>query len=140
VSRVDPRVAWAIAHMERQTAEKLQIGQLARHVNLSASRFAHLFTAHTGKSPARYLRELRLDRARVLLETTFLSVKEVMAAVGFNDASHFSRDFERSYGMSPRVWRLRVGRPPPRAMTSDTGDVDDQNDLSRELTAGIANE
>jgi AraC family transcriptional regulator of arabinose operon len=86
---------------------------LAQQVNLSRSRFAHLFREQTGVPPGRYLRDFRLDRARVLLETTFLSIKEVMAAVGLNDPSHFSRDFQHAFGASPREWRKRIGKPPP---------------------------
>ena len=113
MSSLDPRVAWAIAQMQQRSGTALRIDDLARHVNLSPSRFAHLFTAQTGTSPARYLRQIRFERARWLLETTFLSVKQVMAAAGFNDASHFSRGFERTYGVSPRAWRQRLARPPP---------------------------
>jgi transcriptional regulator GlxA family with amidase domain len=110
---LDPRIAWAIAEMQRRMGECINVGDLARHVNLSRSRFSHLFREHTGVSPGRYLRDFRLDRARLLLETTFLSIKEVMAAVGFNDPSHFSRDFQQAFGTSPREWRKRVGRPAP---------------------------
>ena len=110
---VDRRIAWAIEQMQRRMGESLSVTDLARGVNLSRSRFAHLFRQQTGQSPARYLRDFRLDRARLLLETTFLSVKEVMAAVGFNDPSHFSRDFHDAFGASPREWRRRVQRPPP---------------------------
>jgi len=93
--------------------DRISVRKLARAVNLSPSRFAHLFHQHVGMPPGRYLRHRRLERARLLLESSFLSVKEVMAAVGFNDPSHFSRDFQRVYGASPRAWRERLARPPP---------------------------
>ena len=120
MSNRDPRVAWAIAQMHAHSAKELRLEDLAQHVNLSPSRFAHLFTAEVGTSPARYLRRLRFRRARLLLETTYLSVKEVMAHVGFNDASHFSRDFRRIYGVPPRAWRQRLARPPPIAAASQS--------------------
>ena len=108
----DPRIAWALAEMERRYRDLVSIDELAARANLSRSRFSHLFKQHTGVAPGRYLRDLRLDRARALLETTFLSVKEVMAAVGINDPSHFSRDFQATFGASPREWRKRVARAP----------------------------
>jgi transcriptional regulator GlxA family with amidase domain len=113
VSAMDRRVTWAIQQMERRMAEPLRIADLAVGVNLSVSRFTLIFRDSTGRSPAQHLRHLRLERARLLLETTFLSVKEVRALVGINDASHFTRDFGRAYGASPRMWRERVSRPPP---------------------------
>jgi transcriptional regulator GlxA family with amidase domain len=109
----DPRITWAVNEIHQRLADAITVDGLARSVNLSRSRFAHLFRAHTGVSPGRYLRDARLQRARRLLETTFLSVKEVMAAVGFNDPSHFSRDFQAVFGASPREWRRRHERPPP---------------------------
>jgi len=95
--------------------EPLRVVDLAVGVNLSVSRFTLIFHATMGRSPAQHLRHLRLERARVLLETTFLSIKEVRASVGINDPSHFTRDFAEAYGASPRMWRQRVPRPPPAA-------------------------
>jgi AraC family transcriptional regulator of arabinose operon len=108
--QTDPRIHWAIDEMQRHLGDNLTVDELAARVNLSRSRFAHLFREQTGVSPGRYLRDFRLDRARLLLETTFLSIKEVMAAVGINDPSHFSRDFHHAFGASPREWRKRGTR------------------------------
>ena len=83
----------------------IRVSDLAHAVNLSPSRFTLLFRAETGVSPARYLQMLRMDEARVLIQSTFLSVKEIMAKVGFNDPSHFTRSFARRHGMAPS--RLR---------------------------------
>lgn len=106
----DPRITWAMAEMGRRMADGITVADLARAVNLSQSRFAHLFHQQIGAAPGRYLRQRRLERARLLLESTFLSVKEVMAAVGFNDPSHFSRDFKSAFGASPRAWREPLAR------------------------------
>ena len=116
----DPRVIWVIAEMHRRMGEELTLDDLARHVNLSRSRFAHVFRQQTGRAPGRYLRDLRLARARVLLETTFLSIKEVMAAVGFNDPSHFSRDFQHAFGASPRAWRNAARHRHVRELATST--------------------
>jgi AraC-like DNA-binding protein len=109
---MDTRIESALAHMEQHLAEPLSIATLAAGVNLSPSRFAHLFCREVGASPVRYLHALRMLRARVLLERTFLSVKEVMALVGCNDPSHFSRDFRGFHGVVPRACRLGASRAP----------------------------
>jgi AraC family transcriptional regulator of arabinose operon len=98
---MDRRIAKTIALMRRDFQRELCIAALARAVNLSPSRFTHLFRAETGLSPKQCLRRMRLERARALLEESFLSVKEVMAAVGIGDPSHFTRDFKRFYGVLP---------------------------------------
>ena len=104
---MDPRIARAIARMEEAIDRELLVAELAASVSLSPSRFAYLFRRDTGASPARYLHTLRMERARLLLERTFLSVKEVMAHVGVNDPSHFSRDFRRHHGVPPTGLRRR---------------------------------
>jgi len=107
---MDTRIESALAQMEQGLGTPLSIATLAAGVNLSPSRFAHLFYREVGASPARYLHTLRMLRARLLLERTFLSVKEVMALVGCNDPSHFSRDFRRIHGVNPRTCRLGASR------------------------------
>jgi AraC family transcriptional regulator, arabinose operon regulatory protein len=82
--------------------------ELARSLNLSPSRFAHLFRKEIGVAPMRYLHTQRMLRARLLLEQTFLSVKQVMVEVGCSDPSHFARDFQRFHGLSPTQWRAAV--------------------------------
>ena len=91
--------------MHSHLAEPLAIPQLAALVNLSPSRFRHLFRIQIGLGPSEYLQRLRLRRAQVLLERTFLTVKEVMALVGYNDPSHFTRDFRRLHGVAPSALR-----------------------------------
>ena len=104
---MDPRIARAIARMEEAIDREVPVAELAASVGLSPSRFAYLFRRDTAIPPARYLHTLRMERARLLLERTFLSVKEVMAYVGVNDPSHFSRDFRRYHGVPPTGLRRR---------------------------------
>ena len=104
---MDPRIGHAIGRMEEAIDREVLVAELAASVSLSPSRFAYLFRRDTGLSPARYLHTLRMERARLLLERTFLTVKEVMAYVGVNDPSHFSRDFRRYHGVPPTGLRRR---------------------------------
>ena len=74
---------------------------MAETVNLSRWRLCHLFKESMGTSPERYLTQVRLEKARLLLETEFLTVKEVMNRVGMSDASYFARSFKAAYGVTP---------------------------------------
>jgi AraC family transcriptional regulator, arabinose operon regulatory protein len=104
VPTTDRRMQQAIELIGLKPA--IQIWDIANSLNLSASRFRHLFTAELGMSPRQYLRRARLECARELLEASSLSVKEVTAMVGFNDVSHFARDYKTTYGQTPRQTRL----------------------------------
>jgi transcriptional regulator GlxA family with amidase domain len=105
---MDWRVRRSLALMHAELARPLSVALLAEAANLSQSRFSHLFREHTGESPGRYLRNLRLDCALVLLFGSALSIKEVMASVGFNDPSHFTRDFSERYGATPTEVRAHT--------------------------------
>jgi AraC family transcriptional regulator of arabinose operon len=102
---MDPRVTRALEQLESRIHEPLKVRTLAADLGLSASRFSHLFRAEVGASPMRYLHVLRMNRALELLERTSLTVREVMGLVGYNDPSHFARDFRRHHGVSPRARR-----------------------------------
>ncbi|MEV5879028.1 helix-turn-helix domain-containing protein [Streptomyces sp. NPDC052101] len=81
------------------------VRSLAGSVALSPSRFAHLFTLRTGRSPMRALREARLGHAARLLEATDLTVERVARASGFTSPFHFSRVFRERYGVPPGAYR-----------------------------------
>jgi AraC-like DNA-binding protein len=104
---MDQRVQQAISHMQENLSRKLIPGEIASAVNLSLAHLRYLFKEETGKSPAQYLRALRMQEAGRLLETTFLNVKEVMHRIGVYDESHFTRDFKKVYGMTPAQYRSR---------------------------------
>jgi transcriptional regulator GlxA family with amidase domain len=107
---MDKRVETIIAIMNDDLHRVLTLSKMARSVNLSTSRFHYLFKAEISMPPARYLRIVRMQAAKVLLETTFLSVKEIVALAGFNDESHFLRNFKKLYGVTPSEHRGRIPR------------------------------
>lgn len=104
---MDHRVKKVIALMKEHLHQGCSAGRLAQFVNLSSSRLHQLFKAETGLPPAKYLRLLRMERTQELLETSYLSVKEVMTRVGVTDESHFVRDFKRTYQCTPAKYRER---------------------------------
>lgn len=102
---MDVRVQNILRLVRRDLRARRTLNDMARAVNLTSFHFCHLFKAETGSSPARYLKALRLERARELLETTSLNVKEIRSLVGLNDESHFARDFRAAYGLTPQQYR-----------------------------------
>jgi transcriptional regulator GlxA family with amidase domain len=104
-SSLDPRIASAVAQMERRLGEPLSVCALAAHARLSESRFRQLFVEQTGALPEQYLQSLRLRRARLLLERTFLTVRAVMALVGYDDPAGFARDFRLHHDILPDALR-----------------------------------
>ena len=91
--------------MREDVRGELSLSEFAQSVNLSVWRLCHIFKSNVGMPPIRYLRLLRMERAKDLLESSFLSVKEIAFQVGLNDESHFVRDFKATYGFSPALYR-----------------------------------
>ena len=105
---MDRRIELVIAQIEGDRARVWETAELAALVNLSASRFRHLFKEETGVSVGSYLRERRLERAELLLRTTFLTIKEVMSEAGMSSMSHFVSYFKKQYGVSPSGYRKQL--------------------------------
>src|SRR3989442_9381371 len=76
---LDRRVQVVLIVLEENSHRKLTASEIARTVNLSVGRLAHLFKAEMGMSPQQYLTEIRLAKAQQELESGFLSIKEIAA-------------------------------------------------------------
>ena len=117
---MDLRVQKIQQMMRDNLHRELSLGKFARSVNLSVWRFCHVFRSEVGMSPIQYLRFLRMERAKHLLESSFLSIKEIGHLVGLNDESHFVRDFKKAYGLSPKCYRMLFNSE--QSNESDNGD------------------
>ena len=80
---------------------ELSIQQIAEELSVSYSNFRKLFKDHTGLSPATYQQELRLQRAKELLTTTDLSIKEIAYRLNFESPDYFSAKFKAKMGCKP---------------------------------------
>lgn len=91
--------------IEERLAEDLTIADMAAVVHMSQFHFARAFKAATGTPPHRYLTTRRMERAKVLLSVTRLSVAEVTYRVGFDNKSHFISQFRKATGTTPKAYR-----------------------------------
>lgn len=85
---------------------ELTIQQVAEELGISYSNFRKLFKEHTGISPAIYQQDLRLQRAKELLSTTNLSVKEIAYRLNFDSPDYFSAKFKAKTGRRPSELRI----------------------------------
>ena len=94
----------------RTRAKATSIERLAQHFQLSEKHFRRLFKSHTGLSPYQYYLQTRIHRAKEMLLGTTLSIKEIAAALHFENPFHFSKAFKDKAGMSPSQWRGGTSR------------------------------
>ena len=83
----------------------LTIQQVAQELGVSYSNFRKLFKEHTGLSPAIYQQDLRLQRAKELLSSTDLSIKEIAYRLDFESPDYFSAKFKLKTGLKPTEFR-----------------------------------
>jgi len=103
---VHPAVRLALQWMEENFRLPEAQALLYREVvNLSPNHFRLLFSKYVGASVRAHLLKLRMLEAMNLLRTSSLSIKEVSALVGFNDALYFSRRFREHWGIPPTAVR-----------------------------------
>ncbi|WP_242157104.1 tetratricopeptide repeat protein [Aestuariivivens sediminis] len=75
--------------------------QLAKKIHFSEAQLYRKLKATSGKSTAVFIRSIRLQKGRELIQTTDKTISEIAYDVGFNDPSYFSRAFKDEFGLSP---------------------------------------
>ncbi|ABU57155.1 AraC family transcriptional regulator [Roseiflexus castenholzii] len=102
-------IARAVECIRRNFHQPLRIEQLAREAGMSVSGFHHYFKAVTGMTPLQFQKQLRLHEARRLMIGENLPAIDAAYRVGYQDASHFNREYKRLFGAPPLrdVQRLR---------------------------------
>jgi len=96
-----------VGAIENKLATQLRVVDLAAIVNMSESHFRRSFKQCFGIAPQQFILQQRLRLAASLLSSTSRTVSEVASECGFGDQSHFSRQFGRFFGESPRSYRMR---------------------------------
>ena len=98
----------SVRYIHAAYATDIRVPDLARMENLSNSRYITLFNRQMGVPPSAYIIRLRMGAACDLLHGTDMSVKQIGALVGYNDAHFFSRVFKKHVGVSPKTYRSAV--------------------------------
>jgi AraC-like DNA-binding protein len=103
------RIARAIERLRKEFDQSLRIDDIARELGMSVSGFHHHFKAVTAMSPLQFQKQMRLQEARRLMLGEHLDAASAGYRVGYDDASHFNREYKSLFGLPPMrdVERLR---------------------------------
>lgn len=115
-TKVRQAMAWYADHLE----EAPTVDAVAEAVCLSSTHLRRLFRKVRKESPLSTMTEIRMARAEELLRDGRFSVGEVGEALGFSEASVFSRSFKDVRGVSPDAWRERLQKT-RKAVLNDDG-------------------
>ncbi|MBB6694843.1 helix-turn-helix domain-containing protein [Cohnella xylanilytica] len=95
-------------YVSKHYQESITLADLAARFYLSPIYLSQLFKQRTGDTYLNYVVQVRIDRAKELLENTDLKVYEICQKVGYSDTQHFARLFERLTGSKPSEYRKRA--------------------------------
>jgi len=115
------RMVRAVKRLREEFDQPLRIQAVARELSMSVSGFHAHFKAVTAMSPLQFQKQLRLQEARRLMLSEDLDAAQAGFRVGYEDASHFNREYKRHFGEPPMrdVERLRgAARPAPLRVSS----------------------
>ncbi len=95
-------VEQVLSYFEDHYAEKISLDRIADNTYLSSVYISKIFKSETGDTPIRHLINIRLEKAKELLENGWEgSIQEVAMQVGYHDVYHFGKMFKKRFGVSP---------------------------------------
>ena len=101
----NPIISKAAEFIAAHLAEDISLERIAQEINVSPFYLRKLFKEEKNENYISYLTGMRMEKARALLKEPRASIKEVSAAVGYNDQNYFSRIFRNKFGMTPTEFR-----------------------------------
>jgi AraC-like DNA-binding protein len=105
---LQPAVMKVVCHIEANYKEGFSLDQMTELASMSKYHFVRLFSREVGMSPVRYLKFVRIQRAKELLKRTDLSVFSAAMRVGFRDVSNFNKNFKSFEGCTPVQYRSNL--------------------------------
>ncbi|EGU57945.1 AraC family transcriptional regulator, partial [Vibrio nigripulchritudo ATCC 27043] len=90
-------------------SEDIAVADIAQHCHLSERSLLRRFKSATGYTPKQYIIQLRVERAKQLIELENITIEAAGAAVGYIDVSNFTKLFKKTTGITPAEFKQRVG-------------------------------
>jgi len=103
----DANILEAQIYMEKRLSHHFTVEDVAQEFGIGMRNFIRRFKEATDQTPIQYLQNLRIDRAKHLLESSRMSFDQITQQVGYEDGNSFRRLFRKKVGLSPGVYRKR---------------------------------
>lgn len=94
-----------IRYLEEDLSQEHSIAEIARMCNVSVNYFERLFKEYSGVTPTKYRLTGKINRAKLMLETSSLGIDQIALELNFGDSAYFCRIFKKNVGMTPTQYR-----------------------------------
>lgn len=101
----DPRIKTALKAISTNSGDSIRVDELASQACMSTDHFIRLFKQEVGCTPARFLIDRKMMKAKLMLASESLSTKEIAYSLGYDDVSYFTRIFKKHVGTTPKLYR-----------------------------------
>ncbi len=108
ICNTDKTIEMAVKYVQENYRNDLTMAEVANHISLNYSYFSILFKEKTGMNFVDYLRMIRIEKAKELLQNSIYKIYEVSEMVGYNNTKHFTTTFRTLTGISPKEFRERL--------------------------------
>ena len=112
------RIQSVLKHAKQNLRDSLSVEELAEVAHLSPRQFSRLFHTETGQSPAKAIENIRVEEARIMVESGDHSIDEIAVQAGFGDRDRMRRAFLRAFGQPPQSFK-RSARTPVESSASN---------------------
>ena len=102
MEEMDGRILQLIKRLQFDSEVNNLTDESAQEFNITSLYLNQLFKKQSGKTILQFVHDLKLEKAKELLETTYKNVKEIFHEIGYHGYTHFLCDFKKKYGISPK--------------------------------------
>jgi len=108
ICNTDKSIETAVRYVQDNFRSDLTMARVANHISLNYSYFSILFKEKTGMNFVDYLRMIRIEKAKELLQNSMYKIYEVAEMVGYSNTKHFTTTFRALTGISPKEYREKL--------------------------------
>lgn len=102
------KIQQAIEYIRDNYDKDLNMAVVSNHISMNYSLFSYVFKQYTGTNFVNYLKEIRIEAAKRLLEETDMKVLDISSQVGYENEKHFMKTFKAACGVSPTEYRKNM--------------------------------
>lgn len=102
------KIRQAVLYIRENYDRDLNMAVVSNHISMNYSLFSYAFKQYTGTNFVNYLKDIRMEKAKELLENTDLRVVEISQKIGYENEKHFMKTFKTACGVSPTEYRRNM--------------------------------
>ena len=102
------RIKQAVSYIHENYNKDLNMAVVSNYISMNYSLFSYVFKQYTGTNFVNFLKDLRMQEAKRLLETSDMRVNEISQSVGYENEKHFMKIFKATLGVSPTEYRKSI--------------------------------